>query len=66
MLPSAYLQDIHWVSPYDIRTDDPTKLPVLYGLCDGHRGTNAAAFLATQIEQVAKAKRCDLVSAYAS
>ena len=60
------MKDIHWVSPYNIRTDDITKLPVLYGLCDGHRGTNAAAFLATQIEQVAAAPNCNLVSSHAS
>ena len=59
-------QDIHWVSPYDIHTDDPSKLPVLYGLCDGHQGTNAAAFLATQIEQVAERPHCHLVSSHAS
>lgn len=26
--------------------------PVIYGLCDGHLGTNAARFLASQLETV--------------
>ena len=60
------MEDIHWVSPYDIDTDDSSNLPVLYGLCDGHRGTNAAAFLATQIEQVAAFGFSHLVSVDAS
>ena len=45
-------QDIHWVSSYDITPKETVSSPVIYGLCDGHLGTNAARFLASQLETV--------------
>ena len=45
-------QDIHWVSSYDITPKETVSPPVIYGLCDGHLGTNAARFLASQLETV--------------
>ena len=46
------LKDIHWVSAYDIINKNVQRLPVIYGLCDGHLGTNAAQYLANQLEAV--------------
>lgn len=45
------------MSPYDIDPKEGTRLPVLYGLCDGHLGTNAARYLANEIEEVREGKR---------
>ncbi|KAK8808284.1 protein phosphatase [Blastocystis sp. subtype 4] len=44
------MEDIHWVSAYDIINKNVQRLPVIYGLCDGHLGTNAAQYLANQLE----------------
>ena len=40
------------MSPYDIDRKEGVTVPVLYGLCDGHLGTNAARYLADEIEEV--------------